>query len=132
EFVHESVDLPVGGVDLPPEGRLVRRRALRSAIAGVKDRQSDDFIALIPDDDVVVGEFAVVRMTGSLEIDVQHVRLCVVRRPKISMWRSQYHRYEWKKSGYVLGGHTCFLRCNFFMQGVTKATACCGVGYAVS
>jgi hypothetical protein len=36
----------------------------------MEDGQPDHLFALIPDDNVVVGEFAVVRMTGFLEIDV--------------------------------------------------------------
>ncbi len=56
-------------------------------LAGVKDGEADDLIALVADDHVVVCDLAVGGMTGFLEADVEGVRLFVIGRPEIAVRR---------------------------------------------
>ncbi len=44
----------------------------------MENREPDDLLALITDDDVIVRQFTIRRMTRLLEIDVQNIDLGVV------------------------------------------------------
>ena len=52
-----------------------------SALAGVQDGDSHNFLAIIAQDDVV-GKLAIRDVDGLFKVDVEHISLFVVRRPQ--------------------------------------------------
>jgi hypothetical protein len=50
-------------------------------LAGVQNGQTNNLLSLVANDDIIIGEFTVSRMTRFFKIHIQHICLSVIRRP---------------------------------------------------
>ncbi len=58
------------------------------SLAGMQDGQADNRIPLIPHDHILVRQLTVCGVAGLLEVDVQGVRLLIVRQPQHTLYDS--------------------------------------------
>src|SRR5688572_14963761 len=102
-----------------PETQGSRSGAVASA--GAQDSQANDFIALEPDDDVVVGQLAIGGMGRLFEVHVQDIGLGVIGGPEVSVGgrHDAGGKREVVRGHY--GGHSCLLRFSDASRRVTKA-----------
>ncbi len=81
---------------------------LRSA-ARVKDRQTNDLIALVANDDVLICQFAVSGKAWLFEVDVQYVGFMIERQPNLGRLGLANLRQDTQVSRDVYSGHVCLL-----------------------
>ena len=78
-------------------------------LTGMQDGEADDLFAFIAGDHIIIRDLAICGMAWLLEVDVQRIRLCVVRQPKIALWRLLDGWEEFQVLLNVCYGHSCFL-----------------------
>jgi hypothetical protein len=101
--------------------RALPRALEELALAGVEDRVPNNILALVTDNHVVVGEFAVRGMAGFLVVDVERIGPGVIRHPHQAFSRFFEFRQELQvilNFGY---GQSCFLFSREVIRRVRKA-----------
>ena len=78
-------------------------------LAGAQDRETDDFLSLVANDDIVIGQLAIRGVARLFEINVKRVGFLVIRRLEIALRRSPYRRDQFQVILYVGYGHRCSL-----------------------
>jgi hypothetical protein len=78
-------------------------------LTSMQHRQADHFIALVPHDDIVLGQLTVGGVTRLFEVDIEDIRLGIIGRPEIFSWRIFQERNDLQVFLNFDQGHSCIL-----------------------